>query len=235
MRQTEVVPVADAPEETLGTRDRILAEARRIVDENGVTAATMKGVANAAGVSRQAVYLHFSDRSQLLSALSDYIDDQLGLGDWMARISKLDNGKEMLRMLAVFRCQRSAGLASLVRSVENDRFRDKQAHMAWRRRHQVNVDWMENVLVRQLRLEGNLHETWKTEDAATFLVTLFSLRNWDDLTQAWGWSDEQYIDTMLAASVAAMVGPARLPRSRTKGTALTSGKPNRRNPPNRGA
>ena len=204
------------PEEVLGTRDRILAVARRMIDESGVSAATMKGVAKAAGVSRQAVYLHFSDRSQLLSALSDYIDEELGLGDWMSRIAALNDGKEMLQMLAELRCQRSAGLASLVRSVENDRFRDAEAHMAWRRRHQVNVDWMENVLVRQLRLEGKLHDTWKTDDAATFLVTLFSLRNWDDLTQAWGWSDKQYIDVMLAASTAVMAGPARLPGSASK-------------------
>ena len=204
-------PEPRMPEEALGTRERILAVARRIVDQSGVSAATMKGVAKAAGVSRQAVYLHFSDRSQLLSALSDYIDEELGLGDWMFRIAALDDGVDMLRMLAQLRCQRSAGLASLVRSVENDRFRDEEAHMAWRRRHQVNVDWMENVIVRQLMLEGKLHNTWKREDAATFLVTLFSLRNWDDLTQAWGWSADQYIDVMLAASLSVMAGTAKLP------------------------
>ena len=220
-RTAKMAPDTRPPEEALGTRDRILAVARRMIDEGGVSAATMKGVAKAAGVSRQAVYLHFSDRSQLLSALSDYIDEQLGLGDWMSRIAELDDGEEMLRMLAVFRCQRSAGLSSLVRSVENDRFRDEQAHMAWRRRHQVNVDWMENVLVRQLRREGRLHATWKSNDAATFLVTLFSLRNWDDLTQAWGWSGEQYIEVMLAASIAVMAAPARLPASSGNGSRLT--------------
>src|SRR5690606_10439372 len=127
----------------LDTRDRILAVARSIVDEKGEAAATMKAVAKGAGVSRQAVYLHFSDRSQLLSALSDYIDEKLGIGDWMEQIEALDSGIAMLRMLAVTRCQRSAGLVTLVRSVESDRFRNQAASSAWFRRYWWNIAWVE--------------------------------------------------------------------------------------------
>jgi AcrR family transcriptional regulator len=195
----------------MGTRERILDAARKIVDANGVDAATMKAVADAAGISRQAVYLHFSDRAQLLVSLSDYIDEARGLGDWMTQIESLGDGREMLRTLAVLRCQRSAGLVSLVRSVENARFRDQGAHDAWFTRHQANVDFMSDVIVRRLQIEGRLHPTWEPKDAATFLVTLFSLRNWDDLTQAWGWSDDHYVEVLVAAALSVVSGPARIP------------------------
>jgi len=188
----------------LDTRDRILAVARNIVDEEGEAAATMKAVAKGAGVSRQAVYLHFSDRSQLLSALSDYIDEKLGIGDWMNQIEALDSGVAMLKMLAVTRCQRSVGLVTLVRSIESDRFRNQAASAAWYRRHWWNIAWIERVIIRQLHNEGLLHPSWAMRDAATLLVTLFALRNWDDLTQVGGWTTEQYVNTLSAVAISAL-------------------------------
>lgn len=201
-RKTEAEKSEDLAQ--LDTRERILAVARSIVDEEGEAAATMKAVAKGAGVSRQAVYLHFSDRSQLLSALSDYIDEKLGIGDWMEQIEALDSGLAMLRMLAVTRCQRSAGLVTLVRSVESDRFRNQAASSAWYRRHWWNIAWLERVIVRQLHTEGLLHPSWMMRDAATFLVMLFSLRNWDDLTQVGGWTTDYYVEAMTAVSMSAL-------------------------------
>jgi AcrR family transcriptional regulator len=39
----------------------------------------MSAVARAAGVSRQALYLHFADRAALLLAVVDHIDEREGL------------------------------------------------------------------------------------------------------------------------------------------------------------
>ncbi|MBB5708128.1 TetR/AcrR family transcriptional regulator [Sphingopyxis panaciterrulae] len=218
-RKTEAAKSEDLAQ--LNTRDRILAVARSIVDEKGEAAATMKAVAKGAGVSRQAVYLHFSDRSQLLSALSDYIDEKLGIGDWMEQIEALDSGIAMLRMLAVTRCQRSVGLVTLVRSVESGRFRNQAASSAWFRRHWWNIAWVERVIVRQLHTEGLLHPSWIMRDAATFLVTLFALRNWDDLTQVGGWSTDHYIETLSAVAVAALTSPNTLPKDDAAGSDKT--------------
>ena len=65
------------------TRKRIVETAwRLLVDQRG-KAARMSDIAAAAGVSRQAVYLHFGSRSELLIAATRHGDAVLGLeGGW---------------------------------------------------------------------------------------------------------------------------------------------------------
>jgi hypothetical protein len=48
-------------------------------------------------VSRQAAYLHFGDRSGLMTALVDFIDVSLGAVDIRAHIYGADSGVEGLR------------------------------------------------------------------------------------------------------------------------------------------
>lgn len=192
-----------------GTRERILAAAWKIIEEKGEAAATMKAVATLTGVSRQAVYLHFSDRSHLLSSVSDYLDEKMGLGGWMKEVEALDDGHAMIRRVAETRAQRSRVIASLVRSVEADRFRDEAAAGAWRRRHQMNVGWVETVIVRKLVAEGRVHSSWDVRQAASLLVLLFSFRTWDDLTQASEWPEATYVDAITSVALSMLEGPAR--------------------------
>lgn len=55
------------------TRTQILEAARAMFEELGYHGAGLEAVAKKAGVSRQAVYLHFSSKAQLLSALHLHI------------------------------------------------------------------------------------------------------------------------------------------------------------------
>jgi AcrR family transcriptional regulator len=57
------------------TRDRILGAAREITEKQGA-APTMSALARTVGISRQAPYLHFPDRAQLLLALVADIDEK---------------------------------------------------------------------------------------------------------------------------------------------------------------
>lgn len=196
-------------EPDVGTRERILAAAWKIIDEKGEAAATMKAVAKLTGVSRQAVYLHFADRSHLLSSVSDYLDEKMGLGGWMKEVEAMDDGHAMIRRVAETRAQRSQVLASLVRSIEADRFRDEAAAGAWRRRHLMNVAWVETVIVRKLVAEGRMHESWDAHQAASLLVLLFSFRTWDDLTQASEWPEATYVEAITSSALSILAGPAR--------------------------
>lgn len=169
----------------------------------------MIAIAKAAGVSRQAVYLHFADRAQLLLALSDYIDEEVGVGGWMDQIAELGDGRDMLRLLALTRSRRSASIASLNRAIETARRKDEAVSRAWQQRHEATVDWMKRVIVRRLREEGRLHPSWKPKRAASFLVMLFALRNWDNLIDASGWSAREYVEIVTAAALSAMAGGTR--------------------------
>ena len=54
----------------MGTRDNLVKEAARLLDEGGQTAVTLRAVGKAAGVSHNAPYRHFEDRSNLLAAIA---------------------------------------------------------------------------------------------------------------------------------------------------------------------
>src|SRR5690625_5109916 len=57
------------------TRDALLAAARSLIESDGMEALTMAAVAERAGVSRRAVYLHVRSRAELATALFEYIND----------------------------------------------------------------------------------------------------------------------------------------------------------------
>ena len=52
------------------TVERIAAAARRLLDEEGIDAVTMRRVAEAVGITPMAIYRHFPDRAGLLNAVA---------------------------------------------------------------------------------------------------------------------------------------------------------------------
>jgi len=191
------------------TRDRILRCAWEMLDESGEDGTTMKAVAQAAGVSRQAVYLHFADRVELFLALNDYVEDQAGVGDWRQEVAAEPDGGARLLLLARRRFVRSQRLKALVRSVEGARHRDAAAGAASRRRYDGNVRWMREMIVARLWEEGRIHPSWDLDAAASVLVMMFSFRAWDDLVHIAGWDADQYVETLTAAALAMLAAPSR--------------------------
>jgi AcrR family transcriptional regulator len=53
------------------TADKIAAAARRLLDRDGAEAVTVRGVAQAVGITPMAVYRHYPDRTGLLNSLAD--------------------------------------------------------------------------------------------------------------------------------------------------------------------
>ncbi|MCR5084834.1 MAG: TetR family transcriptional regulator [Succinivibrionaceae bacterium] len=56
-------------EEAERTRERILEAAQRLFAEKGIEKTSLSGIADAAGVTRGAIYWHFKDKAELTSAL----------------------------------------------------------------------------------------------------------------------------------------------------------------------
>jgi AcrR family transcriptional regulator len=69
------------------TRTRILETGWRLARERGLGAVTVAEIAAAAGVSRQLVYVHFSNRAGLLVAMTRHQDARSGFRDraWATR------------------------------------------------------------------------------------------------------------------------------------------------------
>src|ERR671938_750184 len=68
------------------TRLALLAAARSVLEERGFPELTMAAVAERAGVTRRAVYLHFGSRSELVGALFDYVAETEGLQRSLQRV-----------------------------------------------------------------------------------------------------------------------------------------------------
>src|SRR5919202_189830 len=68
------------------TRTALLAAARAVLEEHGFPQLTMAAVAERAGVTRRAVYLHFGSRSELVGALFDYVAETEGLDGSLPRV-----------------------------------------------------------------------------------------------------------------------------------------------------
>ncbi len=53
------------------TKDRLVTAAAQLLDQGGIEAVTLRGVAELVGVSHNAPYKHFEDRSALLAAVAE--------------------------------------------------------------------------------------------------------------------------------------------------------------------
>ena len=56
---------------TQSTKDRLVTAAAQLLDQGGIDAVTLRGVAQLVGISRNAPYKHFEDRSALLAAVAE--------------------------------------------------------------------------------------------------------------------------------------------------------------------
>jgi TetR/AcrR family acrAB operon transcriptional repressor len=59
--------------ESEGTRRRILAAARKVFARQGVTRTTLEEIADAASVTRGAIYWHFADKNELFFAMREQV------------------------------------------------------------------------------------------------------------------------------------------------------------------
>jgi AcrR family transcriptional regulator len=75
------------------TRDRIIEAAAALLDSGGEAAVTLRAVGHACGISHNAPYKHFEDRSALLAAVA--IRDCVTLSDIFEKL-----GKERVKPLA---------------------------------------------------------------------------------------------------------------------------------------
>jgi AcrR family transcriptional regulator len=74
------------------TRTRILEATVRPLDARRRRRVRISDIARAAGISRQAVYLHLASRAALLAATTLYVDERLGLEQRLARSRAAGSG-----------------------------------------------------------------------------------------------------------------------------------------------
>lgn len=176
------------------TRRRILVATWEAIEELGAEI-RISDVAERAGVSRQAVYLHFGHRAGLLLALVEFMPDTLGFQELLAHVFAAESGVEMLRRAVALHSTYSAKIESVARVLEAAQYQDAALGAAWRDRMNRSRA-AHRAIIERIAAEGQLADGWTVDDAGDLFYTVTMQGPWRELTHELGWSPEQYTERM---------------------------------------
>ena len=188
------------------TRDRILEAARELIERDNVGAPNMSAIARKAGISRQALYLHFPDRASLLVAVVAQVDERTDLRSELETVNAAPNAGAQIRALAGMQTRRNPRIAPLARALDNARHADRPASAAWRDRTDNRMRGAVAIADR-LRAEGRVDPSWTPDEASKLVWELTSFRVWDDLVNEAGLAPERYVEIVTTAALAALASP----------------------------
>ena len=172
-------------------KEKILEAALALIARRGGADITMAQVARAAGMSRQAVYLHFSDRAELFVALVRYTDERRGLEAEIQHIRNAPSGIEAMRRMVSLQARSNPIIWPPARALESVRRADPDVERAWQDRLQHRLAGCREM-IRRVEKDGDLLPGIGIDAASDLLWTLTSLRMWEDLVVQRGWSPGKY-------------------------------------------
>ena len=177
------------------TRTRILDVTWRLIEDGDD--ATMAAVAKAAGVSRQAVYLHFGDRRGLLLALVEHMDRSLGIEELVPWVFGAPTGVEALERLVTVLARFHERIMGVARVFDATRLTDPDVAAAWDDRMAGRREAHGRVFQR-IADEDRLADGWDVATAARLAYVLTLPRVWDELVVRGDWDSERYVEHLTA-------------------------------------
>lgn len=172
-------------------KQRILRATLKLLAQRGDAEVSMAEIARAAGISRQALYLHFPERSALFLALAAFADEDRGLDAELDRVHNAPSGGAALEAFITLQARMNPGIWAIARSVEAVRRRDREAEAAWQNRLRNRLATCKRI-IKKLKHDGALRTDLPSDIAADLLWTITSLRTWEDLVLERRWSPEGY-------------------------------------------
>ncbi|MEO1065765.1 MAG: TetR/AcrR family transcriptional regulator [Pseudomonadota bacterium] len=177
------------------TKKRILEATWKLLEKGDAERVRMSDIAKEAGLSRQAVYLHFPKRVELLIATTRYLDDVKAVDRRLAASRAASSGLERLDAFVAAWGGYIPEIYGVAKALIAMKDTDTEADLAWRDRMQAVREGCE-AAVRALNADGALGQDFSQEEATDLLWTLLSVRNWEHLRHDCGWSQARYIDHM---------------------------------------
>ena len=174
------------------TRNRILKAALELLENGPRQQTRMSDIAKRAGVSRQAVYLHFANRADLLVAATCYLDEITEVDARLAQSRSAKTGPERLDAFIEAWGAHIPQIYGVAQALLAMRGTDEAADLAWDNRMQA-VRHGCAAAVAALERDHLLGADHTSKQATDILWTLLSVRNWEHLTRDCGWSQADYI------------------------------------------
>jgi len=190
------------------THRRILAVGRRLIEQRGFHGVGLNEIARAAGVSRQAVYLHFRSKTGLLLEMVDYVFATEAPPDLLARWENAATGRQALDAAIAIHASYEPRVYQFGRALHAARREQPAAAVAWNNRMARRRSNYKKI-AQWLARDGALRESWSVKEAADLLWALTSFHMFEYLVVEAGWSTRRYAKDMRIVVERALLKPAR--------------------------
>ncbi|HEX5441439.1 MAG TPA: TetR family transcriptional regulator, partial [Ktedonobacterales bacterium] len=151
----------------MDTRERILYETWRMLEARVGQSVRLEDIAKAAGVSRQAIYLHFGSRAELFIQTGRYVDDYLHAPERIRAACEAE-GNRAFEAFITWWANYIPDIYGLAKALLLLRETDEAAAAAWADRMRALYDGC-MLTMRSIAQDGNLASGWTVEQAADFL------------------------------------------------------------------
>ena len=188
------------------TNDRILAAALKLLLAKDGKGVRMSDVARLAGISRQALYLHFDSRAKLLIAATLYLDDQLGVEERLVASRTAKTGVDRLNAFVDAWSAYMPEIYGLATALMSQAETDPDAAAAWAARMQDMREGCEAAITALVH-DNRLSASFSPNDATDLLWIMLSMRNWEIARQDCGWSPEKHGQMLKTAANHLFVKP----------------------------
>lgn len=179
------------------SRELILEAAIALLRERTGSDISMAEIAKHAGVSRQAVYLHFTDRATLLVELARYADQKRSLPEALDHVLSAPDGREAMHRYVRLQARMNPGIWPLAREVDAARRTDPDVEAAWQDRLAARLKICRTIIT-MLAKDPGLKPGMSQNAATDLMWTMTSLRMWEDLVLSRKWSPRQYEKELLS-------------------------------------
>jgi len=155
----------------------------------------MSDIAKASKLSRQAVYLHFKNRTDLLVATTEYVDQIKQVDERIQPTLQATSGKQRLERFIEFWGGHLPEIYGIAKALLDQLSTDEAAAFVWANRMSLVREQCEIIVV-ELEKENVLVDAWTVSVASDLLFATLSVQMWEQYTQVNGWSASQYIQRM---------------------------------------
>lgn len=190
--------------ENSNTKEKILQATWELLASKQGQGVRMSDIAKQAGISRQALYLHFPTRTELLIATTHYMGEVLKVDERLAPSREATDGVDRLEKYILMWGNYIPEIYGVAKALMIMGATDEDAAMAWNDRMVAMRDGCK-AAVDAMKRDGYLSTSLSAKEATDMLWTLLSVRNWEHFVLDCRWSQKRYIEQITRMSKSILI------------------------------
>ena len=185
------------------TKTRILDTTWKLLEKR-IEKNRMSDIAKAVGISRQALYLHYPTRAELLIATTEHIDTVKKVNQRLELSRTAGSGVERLHFFIKAWGGYIPEIHGISVALRNMRKNDKAAAEAWDDRMQAVRHGCQAAVV-AIAKDGKLKLDLSEQVATDILWTLLTIENWEKLVIDCAWPQSVYEEKVIELAEIALL------------------------------